>query len=85
MRLFELNSDIIYAIDVKGISVVYQKELTHIFIQYPEAAVWSVLIENYGKSKSIQMLKSILGKNQTDTERYIRQCIENWKQLNIIL
>lgn len=85
MKKFVINANLIYTVDVKGISIVNQMELTHIFIQYPDAAVWSVLVENYGKSKSIKMLQSILGKNETDTERYIWKCIENWKQLNIIL
>lgn len=84
MKKFRIRNDILFTIDAKRVSVVDTKSKSHIFIDYPEAAVWSVLINNYGVRKSTQMLASILDKNSTDTGVFIRLCMNKWKQLNII-
>jgi hypothetical protein len=79
----KMKGDILYAIDLDGIAIVNKKSGTHAFIKYPEAAVWSVLIENHGMKKSNQLLQAILGKNKTETNRYIKRCLNKWKDLNI--
>ena len=84
MKNFKLRNDILYAVDTKRVSVVDRAGKIHLFIDYPEAAVWSVLINNYGIKKSARMISAVLGMDATDTAIFIRQCLKKWKQLHII-
>ena len=84
MNNFKINNDIFFAIDLNGIAIVNKNNNTHLFIKYPEAAIWSVLIENYEMKKSKQMLQAILGKNKKDTNQDISQCLEKWKDLKLV-
>jgi hypothetical protein len=84
MNSFNLNSEILFATDLKGFAIVNQKNGSHLFIQYPEAAVWAVLVERLEMEKSRQMLQAILGKSEADTGRYINRCLKKWKRLNLI-
>jgi hypothetical protein len=81
----KLRKNIISATDLNGISLVNKKDSTHLFIEYPEAAVWSILIKNQELKKSVKMLQAILDKNEDDTHIYICQCLKTWKESKIIL
>jgi hypothetical protein len=79
----KLKQNICYAIDLKGIVVINKTNEINLFIKYPEAAVWSVLIgDNTGKAA--EMLMAILQTNKVETTSYIDQCLANWRKLNII-
>jgi len=84
MKKFNLNTGVLFTVDVKGIAVVNKVDNTHLFINYPEAAVWSVLVENKPGLKPVEMLGAILGKNRIETVEYIEQCLEFWRSLNLI-
>jgi hypothetical protein len=84
MSDFKLHRDTRFAIDLKGIAVVNKEIGAHLFIDYPEAAVWSILLETSEKKKSIEMLRAILGKSTSETNLYIAKCIMKWKKLNIL-
>lgn len=79
----EINDEVFYAIDIKGVAIINKKDNTHFFIPYPDAAIFSVLIENYEMEKSKHMLQAILGRGKAETDWYISQCIKKWKDLNI--
>jgi hypothetical protein len=78
------NNDLLYAIDLKGIALVNKKTKHHIFIEYPEAAVFLVLFENHSIEKSNKMLQSILGKNKKATGIFINICLRKLMVLNIL-
>jgi hypothetical protein len=82
---FKVDSDIVYAADIKGFSVVNKTEGTHFFIRYPEAAVWAVLVENPGTAKSVQMLQAILEMDGIKTRSFIDHCLRDWRDSKIIL
>jgi hypothetical protein len=84
MDQFKINNYILFASDTKGVAVINNKDNTHYFFGYPEAAVWAVLSENHEELKSRQMLQSILGSNEEDALAFINSCIEKWRYLNLI-
>jgi hypothetical protein len=84
MNIFKLREGTVYAFDLNGIAILNKKVQTHFLIGYPEAAIWSVLSGNYGRRKSVEMLKAILGKDEEATTAIIEQCITKWKSLNLI-
>jgi hypothetical protein len=84
MKSFKLRNDIIYAVDTKGVFVVDRAGNIHLLIDYPEAAVWSVLINNYGVKKSTRMISAILDRDEADAGIFIRHCLRKWQQLNLI-
>jgi hypothetical protein len=81
---FKLRDHILFTIDYKSISVVNKNNGNHVIINYPDAAVWSILTENHNKEKTTLMLKSVLGKSKSDTMRYIGKCLRKWKELEIL-
>jgi hypothetical protein len=84
MRHFIINQDILYAIDTIGIVIINTKDSSAAFLNYPEAAVWSVLIENKDFIKSTKMLQSILNQDLEKTKVYIDKCLNRWAELNLI-
>jgi hypothetical protein len=84
MDNFEIKNDIFYAIDQKGVAVLNRKDNSHTFINYPEAAVWLVLSEKHETGRSFEMLRAILNSNETDTQAFIRQLMNKWRNLNLI-
>jgi hypothetical protein len=84
LPVFKLQEDAIYAVDTRGVAILYKKTNEHVFLTYPEAAVWCVLVEGNADKRSKQMLQAILGKPETKTDLYIHQCMEKWRQLNFI-
>ena len=79
-----INKDIWYAVDLKGVAVLNKIRNNNLFIEYPEAAVWLIFVEGHKKKKSQQMLEAILGKNKAETKVYINECISSWKNAGII-
>jgi hypothetical protein len=84
MKKFTVCNDIFFASDLKGIALVNKKSGFHFFIEYPEAAVWSVLAGGYNMKKTEIMLQAILNKNVTDTKSFIGRCLQNWRSADII-
>jgi hypothetical protein len=84
MNDFKVRNGIRFTHDLKGVAIIDQENGAHFFLEYPEAAVWSVLAEQYGTKKSIEMIGAILGYNATETRNYIAQSIRKWKDINII-
>jgi hypothetical protein len=81
---FKIKPDVLFTIDLKGVAILNRLSGNHLFILYPEAAVWSVFIQNHDPSKSIEMLKAILTKSETETETFINNCLQNWRSSDII-
>jgi hypothetical protein len=81
MNNFRLKINPLFAIDNNGIAIIDKNAGNHYFVQYPEAAVLALLIENHNEDKLVLMLQSILGKNHYDTKDYIQQCLNKWEQI----
>jgi hypothetical protein len=81
---FKLRNSILFAIDYKCISILNKDTGYHLTLNYPEAAVWAVLIENHKKIQTTLMLMSVLGKSKSDTISYIGECLIRWKDNQII-
>jgi len=81
---FRLKSHILFTVDQGRIVTVNKESGTILIIEYPEAAVWSVMIENHNAAKTELMLMSILHKSATETGNFIDQCLNTWKESGII-
>jgi hypothetical protein len=81
MSNFRLKNNALFAIDNNGIAIIDKNAGNHYFVQYPDAAVLALLIENHSEDKLILMLQSILGKNPSDTKEFIHQCLNKWEQI----
>ncbi len=84
MNNFNINKDIQYVADLKGVAVLNTKENINTFMEYPEAAVWLVFIEGHKLKKTHKMLEAIIGANQAETMEYMNKCIDNWKNTGLI-
>lgn len=83
MSNIKINKNILFTIDLTGVAIINKENDHHLFITYPEAAVFSVIIENSDINKSNLMLQAILDKNEPETSRFINQCLKKWKDINI--
>jgi hypothetical protein len=84
MKEFKICEDVVCSIDLTGVSIINKREHTHLFIKYPEASIWLVLVENYDENKTINMLQAILQKSEKKTREFVDLCINNWKKSNLI-
>lgn len=84
MENFKLKSHILFAVDQDRVVTVNKESGTILIIRYPEAAVWSVMIENHNAAKTKLMLMSVLHKSATETGNLIDQCLNKWKESGII-
>jgi|OpeIllAssembly_1097287.scaffolds.fasta_scaffold121450_2 phage gp37-like protein len=80
----KFNDNISYAIDTIGVAIINKEDNRHFFLHYPDAAVFSVLVENNNVKKSKEILQAVLGKNKPETSRFVDDIIANWKDQKII-
>ena len=85
MRSIKPEKLILFATDLKGVAIADLENGTNSFIHYPEAAIWTVLMENRGIENSLLMLQAILGRNEHDSLLFIDQSLRNWERLKFIL
>jgi hypothetical protein len=83
MQDFTLTPDTHYTIDLAGITVCQLPDNT-LFIGYPEAAVWLVLLEGHNKKKTLKMLSAILGYPEDKICDFVEECLQNWKRASFI-
>lgn len=84
MNNFELNTNIIYTTDLRGVSVIDNKNQKNVFITYPEAAVWLILCQKYSSNKSLNLLNAVLFDMEGGSLKFINNCINNWKTAGLI-
>lgn len=84
MEKFILRIDILFAVDQKQIVIADKSKASSRIINYPDAAVWSVLIENHRRSKAISMLQAILQKSEPETVNIIDGCLAKWRESGLI-
>jgi len=83
-RDIKFNNNVFYAIDTRGVAIINKEDSSHFFISYPEAAVFSVLVENNDLKKSEEMLQAVLDRSRSETNRFVNRCIEKWEDQDII-
>ena len=81
---FKPKGEILFTVDQKRIVIVDRLRDTCLILGYPEAAVWSVMVENADRSKAQLMLKAILGKGEQETASLVEQCLATWKNSGIL-
>ena len=74
-----------YTVDVKGVAVIDYKNNSQKFLEYPEAAVWCILIDSRDQKNSVKKLKVILAKSENETNVYIDNCVDSWRNCGLIL
>jgi hypothetical protein len=81
---FKIRSHILFTVDQQCIVVVDNEKRTSLIIEYPEAALWSLMIENHDPVKARLMLMSILHKSESETEAFIDHWQKKWEESGII-
>lgn len=84
MENFKLKRNILFTVDQQRIVLVNKEKCTSMIIEYPKAAIWSVMIENHNPAKAILMLMSVLHKSESETKELIDQCKKKWKESGIV-
>jgi hypothetical protein len=84
MEGFELNDGTLYTIDDKGVSVINKNREEGLFIQYPEAAVWLILVQEYNHQKSLKLLVAILNENEEYCVSLINKCLLLWREMGLL-
>ena len=80
----KFNENVFYAIDTKGVAIINKEDSSHFFFTFPEAAVFSILVENNDIEKSNKMLQAVLDWKEPETSQYIDNIMSKWKGQNII-
>jgi len=81
---FKIKRHILFTVDQKQVIIINTKGKSHLIINYPEAAVWCVLIEKHITEKTTRMLMAVLMKNEADTTEFIGKCLKKWVESDII-
>lgn len=84
MKNFRLKRNILFVVDQNRIATINKKTGSNLIIEYPEAAVWSVMVENHNASDTKLMLMAVLNKSESETGKFIDQCLNKWKDADII-
>lgn len=84
MKNFRLKRNILFVVDQNRIATINKKTGSNLIIEYPEAAVWSVMVENHNASDTKLMLMAVLNKSEYETGKFIDQCLNKWKDADII-
>lgn len=79
-----LNKNIIYTIDFKGIVVINKLLNKSILIEYPEAAVFQILINEKNREQSIKQIQAILNITKQESMHQIENCLKIWRSNYII-
>ena len=75
----KLKAHISIAIEKNGVMVLNNRSFKTEFIAYPEAAIFLIIIRNYDKNKTCQMISSILNMDQSEYNSYMVQCLNKWQ------
>jgi len=81
---FILRNDILFTVDRKQIVVADRSKGTSTIITYPDAAIWSVLIENHNRPEAILILQAIMNKSKAETLKMIDRCLATWRESGLI-
>jgi len=81
---FKPGRNILFVVDYKCISIVNKDTGDHLTLNYPDAAIWAILIEKHNKLQTTQMLMSVLEKTPIDTISHIEECLKQWKEKDLI-
>ena len=84
VRYFKINNHILFTVDQQRVVVLNREKGTSLIIEYPEAAIWSVMIENHDRTRAKLMIMSILQKSESETGEMIDHCLKRWKESGIL-
>ena len=84
MKNFILKSHIIFTVDQQRIVIVNKEKGTSVILEYPEAALWSLMIENNDPVKVKLMLMSVLQKSESETGNLMDKWLKEWKESGIM-
>jgi hypothetical protein len=81
----KISPDIIWIIEAKGILVTNTKNSHGLFLRYPEAAVWSILVKYGISAKAINILSAICKTTEKRSAKLIENSINEWKIQGLII
>lgn len=70
--MYRFNPDIVYYVNISGIQLHDKKNSRVIDLEYPEAAVFDLLMKKLPDDKIIRMISEIFPENQADAEKIFR-------------
>lgn len=76
--------NISWVVEVKGILVIETDASMRIFLAYPEAAAWSILLKYGVSSPAIDILSAIINKPENTTKEFIEKSLFEWETTGLI-
>lgn len=82
---YYLNPDFSYAVDIQDIKLIDNSNGKLITLNYPEAAIFDLLIKQYPHKMMIRMLSKIGLMTDSHAENLIRDTIDFLVQNNVLM
>ena len=77
--------DIIRIVESNGIMILSGDSTRSLFLPYPDAAIWHIVLK-YGVSrKSIDILSAVCKTTAQKTEKHIEKTLSRWTELGFII
>jgi hypothetical protein len=85
MMTYHINSDISYCVDIQDIKLIDNRNNRMLTLNYPEAAIFDMLIKQYPHKTMIRMLSKIGLLTETHAENLICDTIDFLVQNNVLM
>ncbi len=82
---YRFNTDFSYCVDIHDIKLIDKRDKKMITINYPEAAIFDLLIKQYSHKTMIKMISKIGLLTETHAENLIGETIDFLVQNNVLI
>jgi len=82
---YRQNPDVRYIIESSGLILINTRSGNKLAIDYPQAAVWDLLIKNYAPDLMIRMISNILLISRTQAKSIILDTLESLYRKGFLL
>lgn len=79
---FNIKEQVTHAIDVKGVAIL-KNHREGTFIEYPEAAIWLLLMGEKNKNIALEQVKAVLF-DIDNPEEFVKNCLNNWREADLL-
>jgi len=73
-----LAEGVTWLVEEHGILVIDELSRRSQLLQYPEAAVWDLLVRGHGTRRAATLLRWILAIPEPTAETLIKNCLQEW-------
>jgi hypothetical protein len=77
--------DIIRIVESNGIMILSGDSSRSLFLPYPDAAIWHIVLKYGVNRKSVDILSAVCNATAQKTEKRIERAICKWTELGLII